>query len=1139
MRYQIWSFLITTIVLTALWLTPSTLKGQTPAKQISNENARQILQEIEQQLQSLKKPPAHLPVVSEQTAAFVILADSRKGTSFNQPKNKSHYFLTRLILVNQSQQSLKLNRDQIKAKVNGKAHPISDLPTNINIQGVRRVKTIKFEKEIEVPPGKQGSLWIPLNDLPEDPQIPEIELQMTLNGQVIHLNVNRYELGNLQHSVQVMGPSQCLAELTLKGELNSINLGSLMDEVDLLTTQKNIRRFVIHFPNQTSKIESAVKQWLPRAAAQIGTNTMVAPTLPLFPRTIRELHLSGKVIKDAKVPYLGIRSQGTQIIHETEEKAIHAALESAMRILSREKIAEQIRSGLPAVKIAALISGGRQLTNEELPLVLELSTNQNRDVQNAALYALRYFRDPRAFERLSKAAHSPPGAQFEMAIASLAESRFSEGQTLLLKLLKQRSSDAQKAIIGIMAQSPRPQWNEAIFSFLSSKDLELRKAAIKALVLNGHPQLLEVLTDALNSPHAEFREVAFQELIKRRDLESESLAMNYILEQLQYKLPTQAMLSFIDRLKDHRAIPLLSLHLQDPKTNTATRTAIIRTLTSIGDQTVEEEFLKFYPQANAAEKLLILKSLQRLESHHFFKLAAQALQDKNLSIVNGTASILQASESKEAVLMLQKVLETTNQSSTWNVIYSALREIDTPEARQTIMRARHTGKNYEKQKAARSALAALYRRSPGHNYYTQGQRQESNKQWQTAIKHYETAISIDTFLVPAYLGIANAKNALKQYEEALKYTDLGLDIDNMHFRLYATKGLIFSNQSKRVDALKFFNKAISLAPQETFTYTLLASHYAKYKQFKEALQTYDAAIKANPRYMNTYEFKADLLLSLEKPEEALKTYDSAIAVNNRHTRSYYKKIELLRKLKRYDQALSVCDEILKLDKKSLFALMTKVSIYQQLSRPDDAIATCDSAILINPDNLDLYFTKVQIFNDISNWDGALKVYDQIISKDKRNVNAFTGRGHTNLQKQDWKSAQKDFQKAFTINKKSTQAISGLAICMVYNHEEDKAIPFVEGYVKQFENNGLFRYNVACVFGRALINLKDEVKTPDVLKRMQSYQAKALVHLTSASQNGFDEVDWMQKDPDLSELHALPAFKSLVQTLQKKSEAKEK
>jgi len=61
-------------------------------------------------------------------------------------------------------------------------------------------------------------------------------------------------------------------------------------------------------------------------------------------------------------------------------------------------------------------------------------------------------------------------------------------------------------IVGIIAQSPRPQWGEAIYAFLSSDNQELRRAAMKALILNGHPKLFEVLTDALNSPHTELRE---------------------------------------------------------------------------------------------------------------------------------------------------------------------------------------------------------------------------------------------------------------------------------------------------------------------------------------------------------------------------------------------------------------------------------------------------------------------------------------------------------------------------------------------------------------------------------------------------------------------------------------------------------
>ncbi|QDU11979.1 HEAT repeat domain-containing protein [Gimesia aquarii] len=1045
MRSQNGSFLITTFFFTTFALSTQsviaqskTIKPNSPDQPISNQETQNQLMDIENRLQVLKKLPAHRPAVSKESEAFMVIKNSMKGVTSNQVLKG--FFLTRLVLVNQSRQPLKLSRDQIHFKVDGQPHSKTGFPEHIPNKIVlvgknkQSLNALKFEQEVKVLPGKQGSMWLALSDLPDGTHVPEIEIQATVNGKLLNLHVNRFELGNLQHTVSLMGPNQCLAKLTVSGALNSINLASLMNEVDLLTTQKNVRRFVIHFPNQNSFIEQSVFDWLPRAAQQIGMNSIVQSQFPLFPTMISELHLSGVVFKNHRPRYFGfgLRTH-TTVTHTTEEAAIHAALDSAMSVLSREKIAEQIHTGSSAVKVAALMSGGRQLTNEELPLVLKLSSDHNQIVQEAALYALRYFGDPRAFERLIQVANSPPGTKFEMAVASLAESRFAEGQQRLLQLLKQQPPAAQKTIIGIIAQSPRPQWGNAIYEFLSSENLELRKAAINALVLNGHPQLYEVLTDALNSSQSELRKVAFQELIKRNDSKSETLAMNYVLSQLEHTVPSQQMLTFINRLKDPRTIPLLARHLKDLKLDPGTRTAILKSLTAIGDQSVDVEFLKIYPQASAAEKLLILTSLQRLGSPHYFNLAQKAIQDSNLSIANGAASSLAASASGKSLAILKHALQKANESSRWNSIYSALVSLGTPEARQTIMQARYDGKIDEKKNDAHKALTRIYQRSPGNHYYQKGLQAQTRKNLKAAIEEYHTAISIDELLIPVYIGLVDVNNSLQKFEEALKYAEQGLKIDKMNPRLYVAKGLVFSNQSNPTEALKQFNKAIELSPLDIFPYRVVASHHVRLKQYQEAIAAYDAIIQ------------------------------------------------------------------------------------------------------IKPDDLQPYLFKAQILSEIRNWDEALKVYDQIIRKNDRYVSAYTGRGHTNLQKTDWKAAQQDFQKAYELNKKSSQAITGLAICMVYNHEEDKAIPFVEGFLKQFENDGLFSYNVACVFGRALINLKDQTKTPDVESKMKAYREKAIFHLTNASKTGFDDVEWMQKDPDLNELHALPSFKSLVQSLDKKRE----
>lgn len=1124
-------------------------QSDSPQKESERTNARvrQQLGEIEARLKTRNQKPAHQPLVSEKTKLFLTLDQSLKGSRNNRGPDEYQYLLTQLTLVNDSTKPVRLQRAQVKAFVDGQPHPFAGLPSNLNSQSVllgkkrQLLRQLKFEDEVVVPPGKEGGLWIVLGDLPGGTQTPEIEFRTTVDQQPLALNVNRFEQGKLDYQVELLGPSRCLAELTITGELNSINIGALVKVVDDLTL-KNVKRFVLYFPKDKVEIEHDISQWLPRIAASLGSNAVLGVPFPLFPSVITELHLAGEAFKNITVPYLG--GTAPRVTHATEEAAIHAALDSALEVLSRDKIAEQIRIGSPAIKAAALISGGRQLTNAELPLVLELTSHENPRVQEAALYALRFLGDPRAFQRLVEVAKMPPGPQFEMAIASLAESRYAGGQQALLNILKSHPPASQKIIIEVIARNPRPEWGAAIYEFLDSDNRELREAAIRALVLNGHPRLFEVLSDALKSPEEEIRNVAFKELIKRKDNASEALAMEYVLQQMQQSLPTGDMLSFIDRMKDPRAIPLLFQHLEKDKLDAGLKVMLIKTLASIGDESVEDRFVKYYPGALQTEKLLILSTLQKLESPQFFELARQALDDSNHSIVNGAVSGLRSSDSNKAVEILAEGLTKTTKSSTWGSIFGALANIGTPEARRTIMDARIAGTNADKKRAAQSALENIYQRSPGNHYLKKGEQAHRRKEYKEAVEEYDTAISIDPLLVPAYLAKANTLNTIKEYDAGLKAVEQGLEVDSMYARLYVTRGLLYSNQNKVEAALAELKKAIEIAPQDPYGYTVLASHYSRMKQDDKALATYDACIKVNPKLMSIYGFKADLEIALNRPDEAIKTFDRAIEANPRHMKSYSEKISLLRKLNREYQAIATCDDVLKVDKNSIYAYITKAYIYRDLKQLADAIAACDAAINVDPNNMSLYLIKAQTYNNAEQWGQAIQVFNRVLLTEKKAdpanektegvlLQAYTGRGHSHLMKQDWKAAQEDFQNAFELDKHDSQAITGLAICMVYNHQEDKAIQFVESQLKKFEQNALFHYNVACVFGRALVNLKDQPQTPAVQQQIAAYQKKAIHYLALSSQLGFDDAEWMQKDPDLAELQNLPDFRKLVQQIQKK------
>ena len=70
--------------------------------------------------------------------------------------------------------------------------------------------------------------------------------------------------------------------------------------------------------------------------------------------------------------------------------------------------------------------------------------------------------------------------------------------------------------------------------------------------------------------------------------------------------------------------------------------------------------------------------------------------------------------------------------------------------------------------------------------------------------------------------------------------------------------------------------------------------------------------------------------------------------------------------------------------------------------------------------------------------------------------------------------------------------------------------------------------LACVYGRAVEALqKADDKNPDRQKKIVDCRNKALADLRTSMKLGFQNTDWMKKDPDLNSLHDLPDFQKLV------------
>lgn len=157
---------------------------------------------------------------------------------------------------------------------------------------------------------------------------------------------------------------------------------------------------------------------------------------------------------------------------------------------------------------------------------------------------------------------------------------------------------------------------------------------------------------------------------------------------------------------------------------------------------------------------------------------------------------------------------------------------------------------------------------------------------------------------------------------------------------------------------------------------------------------------------------------------------------------------------------------------------------------------------------------------------AIELFDQAIKTDSDLPEAYTGRANVLIRQDKYPDAKKDFEKAMALDDQNHQAITGLAICLAVEGKFDEGIKLTEDVRAKYATDGLFLYNAACVYGRAIEKLLKDDKLPERDKKLEAFRRKALDDLRESQKLGFNDQEWMKKDPDLTSLHDLPEFQEI-------------
>lgn len=712
---------------------------------------------------------------------LVLLETPHLGHVYTGGPNGSRFFAGKMLAVNLSPQPVTIKRDDVKLIIDGQPQLPKDVPQSIRYQGFQQgrqhvqLESVNSFKELRIGAGGTNSGWVFVPDLPAGGRVPKITLEVSLGQTKETVDINAQQRGLLGLEVQYIGPKESLALYTVSGELNMINLGVLVDELDLLAARK-IGRTVVSFSDAASISTVEIQSWLAQVARSLGQAEFNNEQFPPLPAGIREFHLANLPRPRESEVGEGVALDGEMgpiaRIHKTEAEAVMSALKTACEALPREELMAGIEQGHVYARAAVIAYGAGRLPADKLPLILKLADDPNPDLQKAALIGLRHFGEAEAINKLLTYVRKNIPVLSPAAVASLAGSRFPAANDALLELLRAEPPESKKSIVKVLAQFPRPIWSEALLEFAKSPESGLNLEAIRALNKVGHAQLTTILKEGLASTDEALRTLSFEILVDRKDRESEEAALTYTLEWLKTSLPTPLMTGLINRVKDPRVVPLLLQHLQ----SSDEKDVVLESLLQIGDQTLLEKLLPLYDTMRGSTRARLLTAFRKWDTEKFRELAKTALMTADASLVMAAVQGLVEDASPAAVGMLAEAFEKNPETQVWPYISNALGQLATDQARAALTKARE-GKDRAKRSLAIQGLALIRQRSPGIQHVYQGTQEMQEKNYDKAVEHFSQAIERDPRLPEAYVGRGDSHNRLGKFAEARKDYQKAWELD--------------------------------------------------------------------------------------------------------------------------------------------------------------------------------------------------------------------------------------------------------------------------------------------------------------------------------------------------------------------------
>jgi len=810
---------------------------------------RQKLSEIQAELTTLGRPvPSSFSLTGDGLAFYL---DAPYVAQYHTNQKQQRFVIGRLVVLNKTDRDVTFNPRKVVLDAGGQRieyRPSEDFEGYTSFQRQRRhysLSELQVPETLTAPAGQAASSWVVFNGLPAGTSVPPLKLLIPIDGKTYEFDMTLFGRAQLQWRRETIGPRDVLALTTIKGEVNPLNLATIVDDMTELAVE-DVARVIIHFDEKASPVDPHLLQWFATTAVMAGRESTNQPQFefPSIPPLISEVHLSTLPDPDHVVRQESV--SGPARAHDDLLEAMLAATHGVYESIPLSELITEIREGHRLSRYAALIHGSMRLPASFWPEIAEiLQTTDDPALRRASLIALGEFPAPEPVSILKQSVRSSDDAISEAALSSLGSSRFPVHHQALLSMLNE-SPEIQSRVIHTFASYPRPEWSDKLYEFARTGNEETRIESLQALNTLGHPQLHDLLVGILKSDNQKLQSIAFNMLSAREDEASRQELIQFALKRIETEYPDRQSLQAIAKYRVQSAIPTLLNYLEQEN---SLRDTLINTLAKIGDNRIVEPLLNVYPELKVSEQEAVLRAVAQIDQNSLLDFAPNALVKEDQHLTNVLVSLLQGSTDERAVDVLIALIEKRPEDSP--VATSLIRALGgflSDRSRSYLIKVRDSDSESRSQMAS-AALDAMFSRSPVNHIYQQAMSTLRQGDAALAVLQFSLVLDFDSDFPHAIQGRGLAYQQLDQHDQALADFEHLLSIDPRWPSAQGTVGQILISMYRFEDARPYFDRAIAQDPKKAVWYSSRGHVNSMLERFPDAEADYRRALELDPELM--------------------------------------------------------------------------------------------------------------------------------------------------------------------------------------------------------------------------------------------------------------------------------------------------